>query len=178
MLSHRLLGTLYRTPRLRLGLWYGMAGVAVAVDFATGPFVQFPIAYVVPVALAAWFEAPIHARFMAVALPALRFAFVKGIWTVPWDIGYSVVNAGIRIGVLSLLAYLISRVAEHDRAVAREVQLLEGLLPICSYCKRIRDRDQAWQPLETYLRVHTDLAPLSHGLCPDCARQHFPEPPR
>ena len=177
MLSHRLSGTLYRSPRLRLGLWYGMAAVAVLVDYATGPFVQFPIAYVVPVALAAWFETPMHARLMAVGLPLLRFAFVKGIWTVPWDTEYSMVNAVIRIGVLSLVAYLTGRVAEHDRAVAREVQVLEGLLPICSYCKRIRDQDQTWHSLETYLRVHTDLAPLSHGLCPECARTHFPETP-
>ncbi len=177
MLSHRLLGTLYRQRGLRLGLWYGMAALAVALDYLTGPFVQFPFAFVFPVALAAWFETPIHSRLLAVGLPAVRFAFAQGLWVVPWSTKDSFANALIRMGVLALLAYLTRRVAEHDRAVSREVQLLEGLLPICSYCKRIRDQDQSWQPLEVYLRAHTDLAPLSHGLCPDCARKHFAETP-
>ncbi|MDD3990938.1 MAG: hypothetical protein PHV70_02190 [Desulfobacteraceae bacterium] len=55
-----------------------------------------------------------------------------------------------------------------------EVKQLQGILPICSYCKKIRDDAGYWNQLEKYLREHSD-ARLSHGICPDCAREHFPE---
>lgn len=66
---------------------------------------------------------------------------------------------------------------ERDQAItdllAAQAQLkhLEGLLPICSYCKKIRDERGDWQPLETYIGEHSD-ADFTHGICPDC-RQTF-----
>jgi hypothetical protein len=50
------------------------------------------------------------------------------------------------------------------------VKVLSGLLPICSYCKRIRDDNDYWQQLESYVSVHTD-AQFSHGICPTCYEQ-------
>jgi hypothetical protein len=48
------------------------------------------------------------------------------------------------------------------------VKQLSGLLPICSYCKRIRrDDGDYWQQLESYLSDHSE-AEFSHGVCPDC----------
>jgi len=44
---------------------------------------------------------------------------------------------------------------------------LEGLLAMCSYCKRIRDTDGAWTPLERYVEARS-AARFSHGVCPDC----------
>jgi hypothetical protein len=44
---------------------------------------------------------------------------------------------------------------------------LTGLLPICSYCKRIRDDGNYWQQLEGYISAHTG-AEFSHGVCPEC----------
>jgi hypothetical protein len=146
----------------------------VVITFLAGPFIQFPIAFILPVALAAWFDGLGHALVFAIALPAIRFAFVLGFWIVPWSEAYSLANAGIRVSVLSLLAFLTSRVAIQDRTLRREVAMLERILPICSFCKKIRDHDESWQPLETYFRNHSDLA-FSHGLCPDCAQRHFPD---
>jgi hypothetical protein len=54
------------------------------------------------------------------------------------------------------------------------VKRLQGLLPICSYCKRIRDDQNYWQQLETYLSEHSE-AVFSHGLCPECYSR-FVEP--
>jgi len=54
------------------------------------------------------------------------------------------------------------------------VKTLQGLLPICSCCKKIRDDQGYWQHVETYLQEHTD-ADFSHGICPDCAHTHYPE---
>lgn len=48
-----------------------------------------------------------------------------------------------------------------------QLRFLEGILPICCYCKKIRDDGNAWQQLESYITEHTD-ARFSHGICPDC----------
>lgn len=48
-----------------------------------------------------------------------------------------------------------------------EVRTLRGIVPICAACKRIRDGDGKWRPVETYVTAHTN-AQFSHGLCPEC----------
>jgi PAS domain S-box-containing protein len=49
----------------------------------------------------------------------------------------------------------------------REVKLLQGILPLCSYCKKIRDDSNYWQQVEHYIADHSE-AEFSHGICPDC----------
>lgn len=56
----------------------------------------------------------------------------------------------------------------------QKVHLLSGLLPICSWCKKIRDNQGHWSQLETYVAAHSEVD-FTHGLCPDCAREHFSE---
>lgn len=56
----------------------------------------------------------------------------------------------------------------------QEVKTLRGILPTCSYCKDIQDKDGEWYPVEVYVQKHSD-AQFSHGVCEDCARKHFPE---
>jgi hypothetical protein len=68
--------------------------------------------------------------------------------------------------VAGLRAELAARVAELESAL-EQVKQLDGLLPICSYCKRIRDDGDYWQQLEQYLSAHSH-ARFSHGICPDC----------
>ena len=68
--------------------------------------------------------------------------------------------------VVELQSALADQVHELQRAMAR-VRLLEGFLPICSYCKRIRDSRDHWQDLEPYLSEHSH-ATFTHGICPDC----------
>jgi DNA-binding response OmpR family regulator len=60
------------------------------------------------------------------------------------------------------------RVAERVLNLQSTVDQLEGLLPICSYCKKIRDGNNAWQPVEDYVEHRTDTS-FEHALCPDCA---------
>ena len=54
-----------------------------------------------------------------------------------------------------------------------EIRHLEGLLPICASCKKIRDSHGNWFPIEGYIRDHSD-AEFSHGICPDCAKKLYP----
>jgi len=60
---------------------------------------------------------------------------------------------------------------ELEKALA-EVRTLRGLVPICMYCKKIRDDKGFWEQLETYVSRHSE-AQFSHGLCPDCLKAHY-----
>jgi sigma-B regulation protein RsbU (phosphoserine phosphatase) len=74
------------------------------------------------------------------------------------------VNVGVR--VITLQERLSQRVQELQAALA-SVKVLHGMLPICSYCKRIRGDDQYWQQIEAYIAERSE-AQFSHGICPDC----------
>ena len=86
--------------------------------------------------------------------------------TKPFD--RSELGARIQVGthVLELQKTLVGRVRELEDALS-QVKQLQGLLPICSYCKKIRDEQNYWQRVETYLSEHAQVA-FSHGICPDC----------
>ena len=71
------------------------------------------------------------------------------------------------IVVMTLLALLRKR-TEGD------IKILRGLLPICSYCKKIRDKKGYWQQLEWYIAARSE-ADFSHGMCPECGPKHFPD---
>src|SRR5207249_3804785 len=81
----------------------------------------------------------------------------------------------MRVGFrrLALQAALADRVHELEEALTR-VKQLQGLLPICSYCKKVRDDRNYWQQVETYIEGHSD-AQFTHGICPDC-REKYVEP--
>jgi hypothetical protein len=70
--------------------------------------------------------------------------------------------------------------SEKDQLILRlkealsEVKVLSGLLPICSICKKIRDDTGYWNQLEAFIGKHSD-AEFSHGICPDCAKLHYPD---
>lgn len=68
--------------------------------------------------------------------------------------------------ILSLQRELTVNIQELQQALAN-VKELSGLLPICSYCKKIRNDENYWERLESYLMVHTH-AQFSHSICPDC----------
>jgi len=88
--------------------------------------------------------------------------------TKPFD--HEELRARVQVGVrlIDLQSALAERVAELEDALAR-VRQLRGLLPICSYCKKVRDDKNYWQQVEQYVSDHADVK-FSHGICPDCYR--------
>jgi phosphoserine phosphatase RsbU/P len=73
-------------------------------------------------------------------------------------------KAGLRI--IALQQSLAARVAELGEALA-QVKRLHGLLPICAYCKKIRNDANYWQQIEGYISEHSE-ATFTHGICPEC----------
>jgi sigma-B regulation protein RsbU (phosphoserine phosphatase) len=80
-------------------------------------------------------------------------------------------KAGIRI--IDLQQSLAAHVAELQDALAN-VRRLNGLLPICSYCKAIRDDSDYWHRVEEYVTEHADVK-FSHGICPKCLEKVLDE---
>ena len=56
----------------------------------------------------------------------------------------------------------------------QEIKMLQGLIPICSSCKKIRDEKGVWNQLESYIQDHSE-AIFSHGICPKCVEQLYPD---
>ncbi len=75
--------------------------------------------------------------------------------------------------VIGLQRHLAQRVRELEQALAR-INQLQRLLPICSYCKKVRSDQDYWQQVETYLESYVDVQ-FSHGICPDCYANLAPE---
>lgn len=74
------------------------------------------------------------------------------------------VQAGVRI--VELQRSLAGRITELEDALVR-VKQLQGMLPICSYCKKIRDDQNYWQKVENYISDHSAVQ-FSHSVCPPC----------
>ncbi len=63
------------------------------------------------------------------------------------------------------------RVAERILGMQHEIRQLHAILPICSYCRRIRQDDDTWISIEKHIKQKTDTA-FSHGICPECYESH------
>lgn len=168
------------------GAWYvhalqnpatsiGLAALCLGLDFLIGPFIIFPVTFIIPVVVSAWFCRSYYAYSLAIVQPLIRLSFAFE-WQPPWSVTVSLINTAIRIGVLTLLAYLVSRTARQTRELAKRVNLLEGILPICSLCKKIRDEHGNWQPIEVYVSNRSE-ASFSQSLCPDCLKRDYKKIP-
>jgi len=152
----------------------GATALLVLADAVAGPLVRFPIFYTLPVLAAAWFGAGIWAGAYALALPLVRVAFDLGAWRSEQSIALVAVNAAIRVFVLALIAALAWAAGAYVRSLRHQVVMLEGILPICSHCRRIRAEDGVWQPLEEYISARMP-AQFSRGLCTHCLKKYYGE---
>jgi DNA-binding response OmpR family regulator len=81
-------------------------------------------------------------------------------------------QARVQVGarIVKLQSELAERVKELEDALV-QVKELEGILPICSYCKKIRNDQDYWEQFEAYISQHSK-ARFSHGFCPDCYEKY------
>ena len=89
--------------------------------------------------------------------------------TKPFDHGE--LRARVQVGsrVVQLQTALADRVKELEEAIS-SVKTLQGLLPICCYCKKIRDDGNYWHRVESYIAGHANVR-FSHGICPECSEK-------
>ena len=147
--------------------WSAISLAVVGFDYISGPVIQFPAVFIIPVSLAAWYNGRLWGVALSVGLPLVRLYFTT-ILDTPWSFTEAAINAGIRVAVLGLFAVLIDRVAIQSAALNKRIQILEGMLPVCAVCKRIRDERETWSQLEQYM-ISRPKDGISHEVCPDCA---------
>jgi hypothetical protein len=110
---------------------------------------------------------PRNYRWIIIVIIAQHFLLL---WFLPWTFKDLTLNI-LALGVFSLISILA-----HDFIynLVEENKELKGFLPICAHCKKIRDDAGYWHQVEEYIRDHSE-AQFSHGICPDCARERYPE---
>ena len=91
----------------------------------------------------------------------------------PYDPGE--LHARIDVGhrLIEMQGMLAGKI-EELRAALDHIKTLQGFLPICSFCKKIRDDEGYWSQVESYIAKHTD-ARFSHGICPECLKKQYSE---
>ncbi len=154
------------------------------LDFATGPELSFFLFYFLPIGMAAW-SLGLKASVISSVICSLVW-FLADLYS---SHGYSslvfpVWNLAIRLSAFLVVGWSLHKIrflldsqaasTAALRSALAEVRVLEELLPICAWCKKIRDSQGQWQPLETYISQRTDTA-FTHGACPECARKFLEE---
>ena len=162
-----------RSPWSNRWVLFGIALVVSCFDFMAGPVVFFPILFVIPVTLMAWNCGLRTALILGAVLCVIRFA-TQCAWGIPDPFFVSILNAGLRFGILAFITFLVGKLSQQTQALRARVRTLEGLLPTCSFCKDIRDEAGNWHQMEAYVTSRTE-ARFSHGVCPDCMTVHYSE---
>jgi len=153
--------------------WWALVGVAlIAADYLIASDSQFPVLYVIPVTLAAWYSGRWPAVALAVVVPAFHVVFLMLMMPATESAMLLATMTVARAAVIVVMALWFARLSEHERQLLRYVVKLEGLLPICSVCKSIRNEKDAWEPLEAFISNRSD-ADFTHGLCPRCVARHY-----
>ena len=81
------------------------------------------------------------------------------------------INLGISLIITAIVVALVSITL---KVYKERMDTLRGIVPICSYCKQIRDDKGYWRQVESYVAKHTE-AEFSHGICPNCMENHYPD---
>jgi hypothetical protein len=137
------------------------------LEYLTGYEVSFLGFYVISVGLAAWFggrTAGLWAALFAAAVWLTVDTMVgheySGWWIGLW-------NAGMRLFTFLVIALGLSWIQQELTRERQHVHELKGLLPICSYCKKIRNDQGYWERIENYIKSRSE-ADFTHGVCPEC----------
>lgn len=147
------------------------------LNFLTGYEISFSIFYLIPIAFALWHVGKGFAlitAFISATIWELSDILAGHVFSHPV---IPIWNAGVRLSFFIIIVFLASRwkaaydkqqqiILELQKAL-EEINVLSGLIPICSYCKNIRDDEGYWQQVESYVQAHSD-ADFTHSICPDC----------
>jgi hypothetical protein len=154
--------------------WVALGAVMLSIDYLTSESANFPVVYVLPIILAAWYSGTWPAVGLAIAVPTFRLLLVVMPSRPHEGIASLALATALRGAVIIILALWFARLAEFERSLQRQVKVLEGLLPICAFCKNIRNDAGEWERMEGYISRRSE-AEFSHGICPSCTETHYPD---
>lgn len=165
-------------------LW--MSGVVLfilvlgLVDWKTGYELNFFVFYFLPVAVAAWFFGVEAAVCFSIVCAFVWFfadkfsghyysSSIFAVWNTLIRL-FSFVAIGWSVDKINVLLQSEKIKAEKLELALSEIKILRSFLSICCVCKKIREDDGNWQPIESYISHHSDTK-FSHGYCPDCGKK-------
>ena len=154
------------TKRMIL-LQYSVVGV-LAGYFVFHPLVML-LSYLMTVKNSA-LDATIAVGAFAVVLLAFSVNML------PWSLSFAFFNGiiGMYYGILKAEKLAREKLIIDLQKALAEVKTLSGMLPICAWCKNIRNDEGYWEKIEAYFKSHSDLD-FTHGICNDCAKNQFPK---
>lgn len=153
-------------------------------DWATGERYELFVFYLLPIAVATWCGGRAAGITLAIFSAAAWFQsdfMSQHNFSLPissWDTVMRLVSfltvamtlSWIRADLLQLQA-----MNEKITKAMAEIRYLEGILPMCTFCRKIRNDENHWVSLESYIAKHSN-AQISHGMCPSCYRKHYGDP--
>jgi hypothetical protein len=110
---------------------------------------------------------------MLLVAGAVALCVMAGLWLSPAGRIPFWLEVANRVGGLIVVAVAVW-VARRRRIAERELRVLQGLLPICAACKKIRNEEDQWESLERYIS-HRSEAKFTHSLCPECFERYHSE---
>jgi hypothetical protein len=150
------------------------------VDWQTGYELNFFVFYFLPISFSAWRLGLGPSIISAVMCALVWFGADLMSGHVHASHGHAVWNTIVRLISFLAIGWLVQKIrslltAERERSdtlhqTLAEIKVLEGLLPICAECKKIRDSEGQWHQMEDYISGHSEIQ-FSHGYCPECARR-------
>jgi hypothetical protein len=161
----KLLSRISKTGVILAALIFSSA--VLFIDRSAGPYIRMPILFAIPVMTVSWYIGIVAGEILSVGLPLLRLLIEINVHK-PWRINDSIINMAILSCTLSLIAFLVYNVNRQRR----RIKILQGFLPICSFCKKIRTNKNIWEQMEDYISQHSE-AVLSHSVCPECRNKHY-----
>ena len=173
-----------------LVLWASLAWL----DLTLGLKVRFGPFYAVPVLLAAWYLgrawALLSSLVSSVMWHALQVAVLHRYPVLAfqhWD-HWDLLSGTLAFLAIAFAASWSRSLFDREQLLNQELQrandqvkTLEGMLPICAWCRKVRDDQGLWEKIEDYLARHSNTT-WTHGICPDCAKRFLDQsavpPPR
>ncbi|OGV61772.1 MAG: hypothetical protein A2283_23895 [Lentisphaerae bacterium RIFOXYA12_FULL_48_11] len=159
----------FSTPAVWAGtlasiLFIGIIDLSLGYEFSSFLF------YFLPISITGWYLGTLQSFVSATASAVIWFLSdtlsghtysnsVAPFW-----------NTAIRLIAFMFVGWAIAKISRKLKKSQAEVKILEGLLPICAQCKKIRDENGVWHPIEQYISKRTN-AEFTHGYCSECGNK-------
>jgi hypothetical protein len=150
-------------------------------DYMTGYELSFFVFYFIPIAITAWWVDPISSYLIAILSSIVWFLCdhyssrpYSSAISPYWNVTTPLLSFLIIAYTTSKIRFLLSKERKTSQERFRQIKTLDGLVPICADCKKIRNDRGYWQRVEEYLSEHTD-ATFTHGLCEECVSKLLKE---
>jgi len=175
---------LFKNKRFILMICIVLTIVVGCLDYITGYELDFLIFYFVPITISAWFVdkySSLMITFLCIISWFLADLYAEHKYSLPHIIWWNAVVICLSFIIVALLLSWLREALHNEKQLnielskaLSEVKQLKRLIPICAWCKRVRNDDGYWEQVEVYLSNHASID-FTHGMCQDCKAKMLAE---